>query len=332
MSRHHENVVWQSPDGTWNIGFHPEDHISCDSDCDDETHEWCREFDTTSFSWVSAGHATPQAAMASWDGANPGSHTTFTYDAADPRVVEWVAEYEDMAAVRCERAQRDAEEARAKGQRGALYGHTGTHLATSPGYWGYRGPAKRRTLVALARERNQVERANYAYRLRGDSAMPDQRLSALQARVNEAVRGSTPQEMEAYLATQQERRDGLDELLRTHREAEARRLRARSRSWSPYGYDRKAEERRRARITAEEAIETKIAEVDATREKQRQALTARDTTATATAKKTAGPQGRVAKGVPTGGQFAASSRAEAQVALTPPPADTGDYDPTDPFG
>lgn len=77
MSFNRENVIWQSPDGTWNRGFF--DSYSTGSyDDDDYDPEWDVEY-SENFCWASTGHPTQQAAERSWSGANPGGQSTYPY-------------------------------------------------------------------------------------------------------------------------------------------------------------------------------------------------------------------------------------------------------------
>lgn len=96
MSFHRENIVWQSLGGTWNRGFFTVSHIDSGPDADPE---WDVEYDMNSFSWVSTGHRTAEAAWDSWNGANPGGGWEVTraektaeecdgYDAMAKRYVE----------------------------------------------------------------------------------------------------------------------------------------------------------------------------------------------------------------------------------------------------
>lgn len=94
MSKNRENVIWQSANGTWSRGFFECYSVGDTSDPDYDD-EWDVDYDMGVFTWVSTGHATEQAARASWQGANPGgynllSHTTDT--------VKEAAEYDTMAA------------------------------------------------------------------------------------------------------------------------------------------------------------------------------------------------------------------------------------------
>ena len=60
-----ENVSWQSPNGTWNLGFF---EVVWEGD---EDPEWEVEYDFDHFEWVSTGHDTQNEADDAWDGSNP---------------------------------------------------------------------------------------------------------------------------------------------------------------------------------------------------------------------------------------------------------------------
>lgn len=96
MSRHHENVIWQSADGTWSRGFFERTSGFISRDGDDE---WDVEYDYDHFQWVSAGHPTAADAAAAWDGPNPGGSTEYTYT---DQTAEEIDQFDDMAAVLCE--------------------------------------------------------------------------------------------------------------------------------------------------------------------------------------------------------------------------------------
>lgn len=81
MSFHRENIIWQSKDGSWNRGFYKAEATGDYSDPDFDP-EWDVEYDSSKFEWVSTGHATQEAAYASWRGANPGGHWTLEYSRA----------------------------------------------------------------------------------------------------------------------------------------------------------------------------------------------------------------------------------------------------------
>lgn len=65
MSRYHENVTWQTSDGSWSIGFYVPVYSGDVSD------EWDVEWEDE-FSWAATGFTTPDAAFNAWRGANPG--------------------------------------------------------------------------------------------------------------------------------------------------------------------------------------------------------------------------------------------------------------------
>lgn len=77
MSVNRENVVWQSKDGSWNIGFYAYEEINPDSP--DFDYEWDVEYDFSRFFWASTGHRSMEDAIRSWGGANPGGHTEVAY-------------------------------------------------------------------------------------------------------------------------------------------------------------------------------------------------------------------------------------------------------------
>lgn len=80
MSFNRENIIWQSKNGLWNIGFFAihESMISYSND-DDYDSEWDVDYDYERFSWASWGHTTADKAFASWKGANPGMTREFPY-------------------------------------------------------------------------------------------------------------------------------------------------------------------------------------------------------------------------------------------------------------
>lgn len=85
MSFNRENIVWQSPNGLWNIGFY-ESYSVAPQDGEDWDEEWDVDYDYDKFSWASTGHRTAEAAERSWPGANPGG-SAYLSDNPDPAVV-----------------------------------------------------------------------------------------------------------------------------------------------------------------------------------------------------------------------------------------------------
>lgn len=85
MSLNRENVIWQSRDGTWNIGFY--EFFEVNEGDENFDPEWDVEYEDY-FNWASTGHASEEAASAAWKGANPGGSM----------IVAW----SDKNAVECE--------------------------------------------------------------------------------------------------------------------------------------------------------------------------------------------------------------------------------------
>lgn len=89
MSFNRENVCWQSRNGKWTLAFY-----ECFENPDCEDPEWDVSYGD-GFEWVSAGHASFEAAENSWHGANPGGG----------EVIEW----SETNAMECERLDAKAE-------------------------------------------------------------------------------------------------------------------------------------------------------------------------------------------------------------------------------
>lgn len=144
MSYHHENIVWQSADGSWSRGFYERIPGFRSSGDDDYDSEWDDEFDYGVFEWVSAGHSTANEAAAAWDGSNPGGYSECAYG---DETAERIDRLDDMAAVLCEA------EARRKVDR-----------------WGwsrYNGTPKRRKTVFVQAQRDSIIEAWVSTRARG---------------------------------------------------------------------------------------------------------------------------------------------------------------------
>lgn len=165
MSLNRENVVWQSPDGTWNRGFY--DYHHGDTSDPDYDEEWDVNYDYDRFHWVSSGHRTEDAARASWNGANPGSDGAIVYI---PEHVVWIDQYEDLAARLCE---------------------------DGDGY--YMGPKRTRTLKAMQAELNELEReqARFDANKYLNNNRPD--IAVLSKRIAERAKTATPEERAGWL-------------------------------------------------------------------------------------------------------------------------------------
>ncbi|MFE2346162.1 hypothetical protein [Kitasatospora cineracea] len=92
MSLHRENVTWQSPEGTWSIGFFAFEE-------EDDDYEWGVYYDHGHFWWASTGHPNPDAAMDAYmrENANPGCTVIVAWSEKE---AENIARYERMAADR----------------------------------------------------------------------------------------------------------------------------------------------------------------------------------------------------------------------------------------
>lgn len=97
MSFNRENVTWQSPDGSWNLGFF-EAWVWGDDP------EWDVDYSLDNFEWVTTGHRSEDAALEAWDGANPGGTIIVRKDDD----VEYVRKLDKMAraAIECGRGAR----------------------------------------------------------------------------------------------------------------------------------------------------------------------------------------------------------------------------------
>lgn len=325
MSYYHANVVWQSSDGTWSRGFYT-DMGAGGCDCGDETHEWCREFDSSSFQWVSTGHPTEDAAYKAWDGSNPGGCETCAYDPTLPESVRLVAALDDIAARKYEQAQARAEEERSKPRTGyvgaGLYSGRGFISSRSPGYWGYHGPPKTRTLEALQKERNEIHTAWASYRLGGyANVIDEERLKDLNTRISERLKTSSDAEVGAYETRQAAFREAMRERLAAHRERRREDALRNSRYGLGYSARRASDARDRdAREREVEEFIDKMAANAAARAEQRRAAAAPPppTEKTPTPKKKAPAKKKPAAATArrkttaksTAGSFAATVRAE----------------------
>lgn len=240
MSFHYDNVIWRSPNGTWNAGFFAEDYLTCggnDEECGDETHEWCREFDQNTFQFVSGGHKTEDEAHRAWPGSNPGSTTVYCDG-------DWIASFEDMAARLCEReAKRE--------KRGYGYGMS-TH--------GYYGPARSRKLPAVQKELNSASREALRYRLSGYANLPSSEIPDLTAKVDSMYAAATPTEREAFDATDKEFRNDLRTMLKDHRDQRAAEARRSASFWG--GYRPGAASTSAQKDANEKHVEVAIADLD----------------------------------------------------------------------
>lgn len=284
MSRWHENVVWQSKDGTWSRGFN-----EVSSRPDDPDDEWGVEFDDSTFEWVSTGHATAEAAYASWDGVNPGGSSEIRHSQEPKETLRL-----DVMAAELE----ERENARAR-TRWGYRNYNGPSLANRP-------DILRARLDKLDVELRNLDRSRLYYRLSG-YANDVSRQATETAAQRDAVLARIEAQGGLTGAERQERdsRDDLARLAHLVKLDEDRSERSRSRSRSGYGGGHRDSA---DQIEAGRRLDAELAEV-------RARVEARQAAAPPPATKAAAPQGRVGKGVPSGGQFATASRAEADVEL-----------------
>ncbi|HSX23031.1 MAG TPA: hypothetical protein VLE97_09680 [Gaiellaceae bacterium] len=88
MSKNRENVIWQSPHGTWNRGFF-DYYVTGPDD------EWDVEYDHRRFNWVTTGLPSEDAAREAWAGANPGGYQRIPWNETNRAEI---ARYDAMAA------------------------------------------------------------------------------------------------------------------------------------------------------------------------------------------------------------------------------------------
>lgn len=76
-STNRENIIWQSPNGTWNRAFYNY-YATGDEFDEDWDHEWDVEY-TDDFGWVTRGWPTEDAAENAWNGSNPGGWSSLPF-------------------------------------------------------------------------------------------------------------------------------------------------------------------------------------------------------------------------------------------------------------
>lgn len=77
MSFNRENIVWQTEDKLWHIGFYEWFPVGNTFD-EDYDPEWDVDYNYDRFVWVSTSHTTPESAMNSYP-RNPGSYNMAPY-------------------------------------------------------------------------------------------------------------------------------------------------------------------------------------------------------------------------------------------------------------
>lgn len=218
MSFHRENVIWQSADGSWSRGFFTSFDAPGGGD-DDFDPEWDVEYDFGSFQWVSTGHATEDAAWASWRGANPGGGNICRYDDGTERDAAESVGYDDMA--------------------GALW-------ESSEDRWRCHGTPKRRVPSRIARELGKVMLENASYKIGGYSNLLTDTAPLVSA-LRERRDGMEPAERVAVASQLEEAADRLDRQMKDA---------GRPGSWHRAASDRFDLSRRYLEVVAQLRIET----------------------------------------------------------------------------
>lgn len=170
MSLHRENTIWQSANGSWNIGFN--EVLGYNG----PDREWDVEYGSE-FEWVSTGHSTEEAAARSYDGANPGGSMVVPYN---PQDGERTDRLNDLAG---KAYDRHLAKKYSKGYRG-------THTT-------YRGPQIARPTYLIARELHQLKREALSHRLGGYSNQPSPNIPALEKLVDGRIREASHNEERA---------------------------------------------------------------------------------------------------------------------------------------
>ncbi|MEV7891591.1 hypothetical protein ACWD3I_25040 [Streptomyces sp. NPDC002817] len=97
LSCNRENVIWESADGTWNIGFWRFDYAHHDDD-EEFDPEWSVEYFDDAFWFCSTGHPTWEAALDDYLDEEPNPGGTTIVRQSDPGNAKDIANYERLAA------------------------------------------------------------------------------------------------------------------------------------------------------------------------------------------------------------------------------------------
>src|SRR5699024_384716 len=174
MSFKLENVIWQSENGTWNIGFY--ERMAGGSHFDqDYDPEWDDEFDHNNFQFASCGHPTEEAAYDAWQGGNPGSHDVVAWT---PQHREYIDTLEDLAAKLCQ-------------QQPAHH--------RSNGVFGYQGPPRRRIMKALKTELDTLVEQWVAHQLGGYANLHEtEHETILETQIVRRLNEANPEDLEIF--------------------------------------------------------------------------------------------------------------------------------------
>ena len=288
MSFNRENILWQSADGTWSHGFY---------ECHGGT-EWDVEYNHDVLEYASCGHPSEDAALQSWRGANPGGCNVLSYHSDSAAEV---AKHDDMAA-ELEDAQREQE---SPGRQSIF-----SYPQDRP-FHDVRGASKsddpvslRRRLAAADKQYADAVAEQHSLRMLGYSNDMTRDIDRLAAKrtslVERLVHGG-------HLDAAAQREHRVTDL--SNQVAALNRALDRSERTNARGVGSSAN--RAACAAARNDAAAELDRVNQTPTRTRSRKMAPATTPSASA------PGRVAGGVPSGGQFAAKRHREPAVTLDP---------------
>lgn len=211
MSFNRENVIWQSPDGTWNRGFY-DFYSTGESDDPDYDSEWGVDY-TDQFVRVRTGFRSQAAAEAYQPWGNPGGHTEVPATPENAAVIERL---DDEAAKTYDAATRE---------RPYAYGYHGTPE--------YSGPPKERKLKFLLADARRAKLEYARHRIQGYINSPDPKIPLWEARISKIIQQGRPADLEMLASSGNKYADGLEKLLQEDEERQARRRRQRMSSGWP---------------------------------------------------------------------------------------------------
>jgi hypothetical protein len=206
MSNHRANVIWQSKNGIWNIGFY--DNYPLGSDGEDYDSEWDVQY-TDKFHWVSSGHRSEKEAEDAWRGGNTGGYELLAYHKDSPDLVQEIEVYEDKAAQTYLAAKNGSDLSR--------------HIRPY-----YKGPVRKRKIGFVARDLYEAKREAFRYKTQGYANKPDERIPAWEKEIESFDPTTASEDELAGLAKAQA--DHIEQL--RYAVTQANEQRSRLSSWS----------------------------------------------------------------------------------------------------
>jgi len=306
MSFHRENILWQSADGTWSRGFYEchEDFSRGGRDDDDDPDsfdpEWDVEYDYGALEQVSCGHPSEDAARQSRTGANPGWSTVLPYDSDSAAEV---AQLDDLAA-EPEDAQREQE---ASGQRSIFLNPQDRPFYDARGASKSDDPASlRRRLAAADKQYADVVAEQHTYRMQGYGNDLTRDIDKLDVRraglLNRLVSGA---HLDAAAQREHRATDLSNQIAALNRALDSSERESRIPGLGA---------NRAGRADCAAARDVAAAELEQVRHSPTRPRSRKGSPTTAPSS----APGRVAGGVPSGGQFAAKRHGEPVITLNRP--------------